>query len=53
MQTSRIAIPTLLKVGKGTLGKLGAFLKNNQMEHAVIYFGNDLIDMFGNQVMAS
>ena len=53
MQTSRFAIPTLLKVGKGTLGKLGAFLKNNQMEHAVIYFGNDLIDMFGNQVMAS
>ena len=48
-----IAIPTILKIGKGTLGNLGAYLKANDMENAVIYFGNGLIDMFGMTVMKS
>ncbi|MGN0482556.1 MAG: iron-containing alcohol dehydrogenase family protein [Lachnospiraceae bacterium] len=53
MGTSHIAIPSILKVGAGTLKQLGTFLKTNQLENAVIYFGNDLIDLFGTEVMAS
>ena len=53
MSASHIAIPTILKVGKGTLGSLGTYLKMNDMENAVIYFGNGLIEMFGNTVMQS
>ena len=53
MAGSHIAMPTILKVGKGTLGNLGMYLQANQMKHAVIYFGNGLIEMFGNMVMQS
>ena len=53
MGTSHIAIPTILKVGKGTLKNLGSYIKSGGMENAVIYFGNDLIEMFGVDVMES
>lgn len=53
MAGSYIAIPTILKVGKGALGNLGTYLKANDMKNAVIYFGNGLIDMFGITVMQS
>ena len=53
MGTSHIAIPTILKVGKGTLENLGNYIKSSGMSNAVIYFGNDLIDMFGETVMKS
>ena len=45
MAGSRIAIPTILKVGKGTLKNLGKYIRSNGMEHAVLYFGNGLIDI--------
>lgn len=51
MTGSRIAIPTLLKVGKGTLKNLGKYLKDAGFEHVVMYFGNGLIEMFGNDVI--
>ena len=53
MAGSHIAIPTILKVGKGTLKNLGKYIRSNGMEHAVLYFGNGLIDMFGHDVMDS
>lgn len=53
MQGSQIAIPTILKVGKGTLNRLGTYMKCSGFEQAVIYFGNGLIDMFGMGVMES
>ncbi len=53
MTGSTIAVPTILKVGKGTLNHLGTYLKNSDMKNAVIYFGNGLIDMFGTDVMQS
>lgn len=53
MAGSHIAIPTILKVGKGALGNIGIYLKANDIENAVIYFGNGLIDMFGTTVMQS
>lgn len=53
MPNSYIAIPTILKVGKGALNNLGKYLKSANLINAVIYFGNGLIDMFGYNVMDS
>ena len=53
MAGSHIAIPSILKVGKGTLNNLGKYLKNSDMKNAVIYFGNGLIELFGDGVMQS
>ena len=49
----RISIPSLLRVGKGTLGEIGTYLKDNKFERVVVYFGNGLIDMFGYTVLTS
>lgn len=51
--TSQINIPTLLKIGAGTLEYTGEYLKELGLEKVVILFGNGLIDMFGSRVMAS
>lgn len=48
-----IAIPVILKVGKGALKKIGTYLKAEELDQVVIYFGNGLIDLFGMDVMAS
>lgn len=53
MRENQIAIPTILKVEQGAVCKLGSYLKTYGLKHAVIYFGNGLIDMFGCQVMDS
>lgn len=53
MTGSQIAIPTILKVGNGALKNIGAYIKGNGFEQAVIYFGNGLIEMFGYDVMES
>lgn len=52
-QRNYIAIPAFLKVEDGALAKIGTYLKNNQLNKVVIYFGNGLIDMFGSTVMES
>ena len=51
MAGSHIAIPTILKVGKGTMENLGTYLKDNEFQNAVIYFGNGLIDMFSKDII--
>lgn len=53
MGASHIAIPTILKVGKGTLNQLGTYISQSGMKNAVIYFGNGLIDLFGKNVLKS
>ena len=53
MNSSHIAIPSILKVGKGALKNIGSYIKSGGLEKAVIYFGNGLIDMFGEDVMES
>ncbi len=50
---NKIAIPAILKVGSGTLEKLGCYLNDLNLRKVVIYFGNGLIDLFGMQVMES
>lgn len=53
MAGSHISIPTILKVGKNTLENLGSYLKSSGFKNAVLYFGNGLISMFGNEIMDS
>ena len=54
MQTGKgILIPSILKVGSGTLKKIGQYLKAENLEQVVIFFGNGLIDLFGMDVMDS
>ena len=54
MQTGKgILIPSILKVGNGTLKKIGQYLKTENLEQVVIFFGNGLIDLFGMDVMDS
>ncbi len=48
-----ISIPALLKIEKGALSSIGSFLKDNQLTQVVVFFGNGLIEMFGDKVMKS
>ncbi|MCQ2498768.1 MAG: iron-containing alcohol dehydrogenase family protein [Lachnospiraceae bacterium] len=52
MNTS-ISIPALLKIEKGALSEIGSFLKSNNLNKAVVFFGNGLIDLFGMKVLSS
>ena len=52
MQTGKaISIPSILKVGNGTLNKIGEYLKSEELTSVVIFMGNGLIDMFGDTIM--
>ena len=53
INSSHIAIPTILKVEDGALSKIGPYLQENNLQKVVIYFGNGLIDMFGQKVLSS
>ena len=53
INSSHIAIPTILKVEDGALSKIGPYLQESNLQKVVIYFGNCLIDMFGQKVLSS
>ena len=53
ISSSHIAILTMLKVEAGALDRIGSYLRENNLQKVVIYFGNGLIDMFGKKVFAS
>ena len=53
VQAHNISVPSLLKVGFGTLTYLGDFLEENNFKKVVIFFGNGLIQLFGQQVFES
>ncbi len=46
-----VTIPTVLKVGNGMLDKIGQILIEKQIDKVVLFFGNDLIELFGSQVI--
>lgn len=48
-----VTIPTVLKVGSGMLHNMGDILMEKQIDDVVLFFGNDLIELFGSQVMDS
>ena len=52
MLRTEIGIPTILKVGENTLEKMGEYLADKELYKVVIYFGNGLINMFGDKVFA-
>lgn len=49
----RIAIPSILDVGKGNLIAIGYLLRKNNFSKAAIYFGSGLQKLFGDAVLAS
>ena len=53
INTSHIAIPTILKIESGALSKIGSYLKECEIEKVVIFFGTGLINMFGSTVFDS
>ncbi|MCM1498179.1 MAG: iron-containing alcohol dehydrogenase family protein [Clostridium sp.] len=48
-----IAIPAFLKVENGALARIGTYLKESGIQKTVIFFGNGLIELFGNTIMES
>ena len=51
MEKKEIAIPAILKVGADTLSQIGVYLSEKNISKVVIYFGNGLINLFGDKVM--
>ncbi len=41
VQYNNILVPSLLKVGTGTLNNLGIFLRESGFSKVVVYFGNN------------
>lgn len=53
LQDRQIFIPTIDKIEAGAITRLGNYLKNARLNNVVIFFGNGLIDMFGEKVFGS
>ena len=53
MNTHSINIPLFLRVYDNALADLGNILSNAGYKKVIVYFGNDLIDLFGSTVMNS
>lgn len=52
MLRTEIGIPTILKVGENTLEKMGEYFADYELERVVIYFGNGLVELFGDKVFS-
>ena len=48
-----ISIPAFLEIEKNALDKIGCYFKENGLSRVVLYFGNGLIDLFGDRIMKS
>jgi len=53
MNTHSINIPLFLRVYDNALSDLGSILSNAGYQKVIVYFGNDLIDLFGSTVLTS
>ncbi|MCR5234591.1 MAG: iron-containing alcohol dehydrogenase family protein [Lachnospiraceae bacterium] len=53
MNNTLISIPEFLRIEAGALSKLGEYLKDTGFTNAAVFFGNGLIDMFGDTVLTS
>ena len=51
--TTSITIPTFLKIEKGAIEEIGCYLKEHKLGKVVLFFGNGLIDLFGEKIMKS
>lgn len=50
---NQISIPTILKIGAGAINETGAELMARGLDRIVVFFGNGLIDMFGEKLFKS
>ncbi|MDP4091640.1 MAG: iron-containing alcohol dehydrogenase family protein [Bacillota bacterium] len=49
----RIAIPSILDVGKGNLSNIGYLIHKNGFKTLAVYFGSGLLGLFGDIVLSS
>ena len=52
-KTHRIAIPSILEVGKGNINNIGAFIRKTIFQKVSIYFGAGIEDLFGASIITS
>jgi glycerol-1-phosphate dehydrogenase [NAD(P)+] len=48
--THRIAIPSILEVGKGSIGSVGKLIKKSDFKKVSLYFGEGIQEMFGSAI---
>lgn len=51
--THRIAIPTILEVGKGNINNVGNLIKKAMLQKVLICYGEGIEDLFGDSIMNS
>lgn len=51
--THRIAIPSILEVGKGNINNVGALIKKAMFKNVSIYFGEGIKELFGDAICNS
>ncbi|EHJ01307.1 Glycerol-1-phosphate dehydrogenase (NAD(P)(+)) [Clostridium sp. DL-VIII] len=51
--THRIAIPSILEVGKGNINSIGTFIKKGMFKKVSIYFGEGIEELFGDAICSS
>jgi len=51
--THRIAIPSILEVGKGNINNIGNLIKKGMFQKVSIYFGEGIEDLFGESICNS
>jgi glycerol-1-phosphate dehydrogenase [NAD(P)+] len=51
--THRIAIPSILEVGKGNISSIGIFIKKGMFKKVSIYFGEGIKELFGDDICSS
>lgn len=48
--THKIAIPSILEVGKGYLNNVGNLIKKGDFKKVSLYYGDGIYDLFGNEI---
>ncbi len=49
----KIAIPSILEVGKGNINNIGKIIKKSNFKKVSIYFGDGLYELFGKGIVSS
>jgi glycerol-1-phosphate dehydrogenase [NAD(P)+] len=49
----RIAIPSILKVGKGNISHIGQIFKEYQVDNIAVFFGEGIYNIFGDTIINS
>lgn len=52
-EAHRIAIPSILEVGKGNVKNVGNIIKKGEFNHVAIYYGDGIYELFGKEIEKS